>query len=81
MAIVYENPANSYRETSPASWAWTLFFGGFYFAAKGIWKHFFLYMLAAVLTLGISWLVYPFLAGGIVRTHYLQKGWRPVNLG
>ena len=80
MAIIYENPANNYREISSAPWAWTLLFGAFYFAVKGIWKHAILSVVLGVITLGISWLVYPFLANSIVRNHYLRRGWRPVNL-
>ena len=32
-------------------------------------------LLAAIVTGGLSWLVYPFFAKGIMRTHYLRKGW------
>lgn len=79
MAMIYENPANGYREESSAPWLWTLLFGLFYFAVKGIWKHVFISLFLACFTFGISWFFYPFFAGNIVRTHYLRKGWTPVQ--
>jgi hypothetical protein len=33
----------------------------------------------AMITLGLSWLIYPFLANHIVRSSYLERGWRPVS--
>jgi hypothetical protein len=30
-------------------------------------------------TFGLSWLVYPFFAGGIVQTHFLRRGWVPLS--
>lgn len=36
-------------------------------------------LVLAILTCGISWLIYPFSAPGILRKHYLQKGWIPVG--
>lgn len=77
--MTFENPANQYRETASAPWAWTLLFGCFYFAAKGIWRHAIIGFFAAIFTVGISWLIYPFLAGGIVRADYLRRGWREVT--
>ena len=79
MPLIYENPANHYQEASSAPWVWTLLFGVFYFAVKGIWRHAFIAFLLAFFTVGLSWLIYPFFANNIVRTHYLRKGWTPVQ--
>jgi hypothetical protein len=46
---------------------WCLLFGPFYFAAKGAWIHAVIALLAALVTMGLSWLVYPFFAKGIVN--------------
>ena len=46
---------------------WTLLFGPFYFAAKGVWKHAALSSVLAICTFGVSWLVYPFYARRIFR--------------
>lgn len=32
----------------------------------------------ALVTAGIAWLIYPSFARGIMRTHYLRKGWEEV---
>ena len=70
------NPVNGYIEEATAPWLWTLLFGPIYFAVKGIWTHFAAGILLGLVTYGISWLIYPFFANGIVKTHYFRKGWR-----
>jgi len=76
MAQFFENPANGYREKVGHAWLWTLLFGCFYFAYKGIWRHFVIAFFVAILTAGISWLIYPFFASRIIQRNYLQKGWK-----
>jgi hypothetical protein len=75
----FRNPANSYEESIGMPGLWCLLFGCFYFAVKGIWTHAVVALFAAILTFGISWLIYPFFARKIVETHYLRKGWIPVK--
>lgn len=48
---------------------WCLLFGVFYFAYKGVWGHFWLGLFLGAVTFGISWLIYPFFAKGILRNH------------
>ena len=79
VAVVYENPANGYQETSSSPTLWTFVFGPFYFAQKGIWRHVVLSAMVALFTAGISWLFYPFFAESIVRNHYMRMGWKPVG--
>jgi hypothetical protein len=74
----YRNPANGDTKTHESPWLWCLLFGGFYFAALGIWKHAVIGLAAAALTCGLAWLVYPFYARQIVRDHYLSQGWSEV---
>ena len=73
----FTNPSNGYsvRATTPFTWLWCLLFGFFYFAYKGIWRHAIIGFLVAILTLGFSWLAYPFFASWIVRSHYRERGW------
>ncbi len=73
--IRFENPSNGFVEESNHCGLWCLLFGLWYFACKGIWKHFFIYWGAAIFTLCLSAFVYPFLAREIVRKHYLSQGW------
>jgi hypothetical protein len=78
MSIRFQNPANGYAEKIGAAWLWCLLFGCFYFAVKGIWTHAVAAFFLACLTFGLSWLIYPFFARGIVEKHYLRNGWVPV---
>ena len=76
MVECYKNPANGYVEQiSPMSWLWCLIFGALYFAYKGIWTHVVVSLVLAPMTLGLSWLVYPFFARSIIENSYLRKGW------
>lgn len=74
----FKNPANDYVEEVSTPWLWTLFFGCFYFAVKGVWTHTVVSFFLAVFTSGLSWLVYPFFANGVMRAHYGRKGWKEV---
>jgi len=73
----FQNPANGFVEEVAVGNAQLciLLFGCFYLAVKGIWTHAAASALAAFLTCGLSWLIYPLFAEQIMRTHYLRKGW------
>jgi hypothetical protein len=73
--LQFQNPENGFIEEVSNAPLWVLLLGCFYFAAKGVWTHAVAGFLAALCTCGISWLVYPFFADQIMRTHYLRKGW------
>ena len=73
--LQFQNPENGFVEEVSNAPLWVLLFGCFYFAAKGVWTHAVAGFLAALCTCGISWLVYPFFADQVMRTHYLRKGW------
>ena len=76
----YRNPQNDYVETiSPFCWLWTLLFGAIYFAVKGVWTHFVVGIILAVITVGISWLIYPYFAKSILQKHYLKQGYVAVS--
>jgi hypothetical protein len=75
----FKNPANGYVESSSVPFLWCLLFGALYFAVKGVWAHFFIYIVAALCTCFLSMLVYPFFAASIVRTSYARRGWQPVG--
>jgi len=76
-SIQITNPQNNYTETLYYANVtfWTFIFGIFYFAYKGVWTHFAISLILAILTAGISWLIYPFFTHSILKSHYLQKGW------
>lgn len=73
--MLFENPANGYVEEVSDAWLWVLLFGSFYFVVKGVWTQALLSFILAIFTLGSSWLIYPFFAAGIMRNHYLRRGW------
>jgi polyferredoxin len=79
--MYHKNPTNGHEVFGADNWAilWTLLFGPLYFMYKGVWKHFFLSIIIAFMTLGISWLVYIFLAKDIVNNQYLHNGWISVH--
>jgi DNA-directed RNA polymerase subunit RPC12/RpoP len=75
-ALRFQNPENGFIEEVPDGvGVLVLVAGCFYFASKGVWTHAVAGFLAALCTCGISWLIYPFFAKDIMRTHYLRKGW------
>ncbi len=71
----FENALNGHRVEvgTFGPFIWTLIFGALYFLLKGSIKHFLLSIILAVFTVGISWLIYPFFAPGILRNMYLVK--------
>ena len=79
MPLSFRNPTNGYTEKVGTPWLWCLLFGCIYFAVKGIWTHAIAAFLLALLSGGLSWLVYPFFARGIVEKHYFRTGWIPVT--
>ena len=80
MQTYYENPTNGYQEKVGSAGLMCFLFGPLYFLAKGIWTHAIISAVAAILTCGLSWLVYPFCARTLVEQNYLRKGWMPVEV-
>lgn len=75
----FENPQNGHIEAAGSPGLWALLFGCFYFLSKGVWTHAVLSLLLALPTYGASWLIYPFFATQIVRSHYLRRGWKQIS--
>lgn len=75
----FRNPSNNHVEEVSSPGLWVFLFGCFYFMLKGVWGHAFLSFVLALFTVGLSWIVYPFLAAGIMRKHYLKLGWIEVT--
>jgi len=71
--VRFRNPDNGYIETSTFPFLWSLLFGVFYYAMKGLW-------FAAILSILFfpSWLVLPFLARRMLTNHYLRMGWQQI---
>lgn len=74
-ATVFREPATGRTVSIANAGWWTLLFGCFYFLARGIYTHALISFGAAFITAGISWLIYPFFAQGVVRDHMIRQGW------
>lgn len=70
----FKNTQNGYIEETSLTFLWVLLFGVFYFLYKKIWNHFFISLGLAIITAGVSWLIYPFFGKRIVRQYYLRNG-------
>jgi hypothetical protein len=75
-ATEFTDPVLGHRvDITHASW-WTLLFGPIYFIHRGAYRHAAVGALLTLSTMGVAWLIYPFFAQQIVRTHLLREGWR-----
>lgn len=75
------NLKTGYARRSDYHWLWSLVFGPLYFAWYRVWLHAILAGALAILSLGASWLVYPFFARRILRRYYLRTGWEDISRG
>lgn len=77
----FQNQQNGYTQSVGrlTSFLGCLIFGCFYFAYRGVWKHFLISAAAAMCTLGASWFVYPFFAYSCVTSSFLERGWRQIG--
>lgn len=76
--MTFRHPVNGYQKRIDNAGAFTLIGGPIFFALHGIWLHAVLSAGLAFFTAGVSWLVYPLAAEGIVRNAYLSRGWTEV---
>lgn len=75
----YMQPTSRRVEDTGLSFLWCLLFGPLWMALRGIWGHFVVSLVLALMTGGISWLFYPFLAHGILCRSYERRGWRRIS--
>lgn len=71
----FQNPSNSYIVETNNPGFWTLFFGCFYFLKHGAWGYALIAFVVAILSYGISWLIFPFFGAKIIKDSYLRRGW------
>lgn len=87
----FKNPANGHMESRSVPWLWTLLFGGFYFIVAGLWAPLLIWLLLSVLLFGsmgapatvlvlVMNVVFAVMAGGMVRSSYLRKGWVEIGV-
>jgi len=78
MNLMYRHKRDGRMMTASTPWLWSLVFGGFYFLYRKAWMHSAIWLVAAVCTLGLAWLVYPFYAGKALTSTYKNRGWERV---
>jgi hypothetical protein len=72
------HPVNKDRVQILKGFSWPcFFFGCFWYVAKGLWGMGILAFLLALVTWGISWLVFPFFANDQYRKSLLKDGYLP----
>ena len=70
---------NGVRKQVKKGFSWTmLFFGIFVPLVRGDWKWFFITLVAALVTSGISWLVFPFFYNKLYLNDLLNSGYEIV---
>lgn len=78
---VYENPQNGHKEgfNTIGAFFYALLFAPIYFIYKGAWGAGIFAFVLAVMTAGLSHLIMPFFAKGILHNAYMRKGWKQVH--
>jgi hypothetical protein len=88
MARTFRNPANGHTESiSREASGLVVLFGALYLACKGLWGHFFLWLLlvggftlatggpGVIIALPIVTVAYAFSINRLIANSYLRKGW------
>jgi hypothetical protein len=79
MAVILVSPAGQKEIVLSRVFIWSLLFGPFYFAYLGIWDSAVVSGILAVISGGISIMIYPFFAERIIVETYLKKGWKIIK--
>lgn len=92
MEKTFRNPANGHTESvGGMSWLAVLIFGAFYLAYKGLWGHFFIWLLLVggfsvltggpglIIALPLASIGYAIGINSILANSYLRKGWIEVS--
>lgn len=66
------------RKKDECPWLMVLFFGPLYFLSRGMDKHAVLCIIAAIVTGGCSWVIYPFFVTRLVRNHRIEEGFSEI---
>jgi hypothetical protein len=75
MSVILVSPAGTKQIDTHNCFLWSLIFGPFYFASVGVWDTAVISFVLAVVSGGISVLVYPFFTEKIIISSYKKRGW------
>lgn len=87
----FKNPENGYIESRSAPWLWAFLFSGLYLMAVGAWRVFFVLLFIAIgsyaamgpsatMLMVLANLILSAMAGEIVRSVYMRKGWMDLSV-
>lgn len=77
-ATRFTNPKTGQTVSIEYAGVWTFLFGPLYLTLRGAYAHAIVSALVAIVTVGVSWLIYPFFGQTIVRRTLLERGWKPL---
>ena len=75
LAVTFRDPHTGPIKRIDQAGLWTFLLGPIYFLANGVWTHALLSTIAALITYGLSWLIYPLFAKSVMRSALLSRGW------
>ncbi len=79
--INFKNPATGELRRAPVGFSWTtLFFGCFPALFRTDWKWFAIMLIIAIVTSGVSFLVFMFIYNKLYITDLIEKGFKAVNI-
>ncbi len=75
--VIFEHPVTKETREAPVGFSWTtLFLGLFVPIYRGDWKWAIIMFLAGSFTLGISWIVFPFIYNKLYIKELVKKGYQ-----
>lgn len=75
--IYFENPHTGQLKEAPVDFSWTVFFFGFFPALfRGHWVGFAILLLAAVITVGLSNLIFMFIYNKMYIKYLISEGFK-----
>ena len=75
--ITFENPQTGQIKQAPAGFSWTvLFFGALPALFRGHWVGFFIMLICALITFGLSTLVFMFIYNKMYINHLIGEGYK-----
>lgn len=78
--IYFENPHTGQVKEAPVGFSWTVFFFGFFPPLfRGHWAGFFIILLSAMVTVGLSNFVFIFIYNKMYIKHLISEGYKAKN--
>ena len=75
--IYFQNPTTGQLREAPVGFSWTLFFFGCFPAFfRSDWKWGFLMFLLALVSFGLSWLIFPFIYNKLYIKDLVNNGYK-----